>query len=236
MQEIILAAVLLVGMALTAAAVGAEPAEATRLAPGELRVALDPGATPVERRAAALFAAEVERRTGAPLASAAGARYTLVVGTPEAGALPGRPVAASSTNPVCPESERLLTDGVWCQDDPMNFWAHDPAKEKTAHLVVDLGESKAIKEVHIQFRGLYGTFWFVPSKVSFAVSEDGKEYRTVAATEDLPKEGDPYRAEFRKYAVDAKGRYVRLELGPSQHTREPYPGVLELTEIEILGP
>lgn len=148
----------------------------------------------------------------------------------------GRPVAASSTNPVCPGSERMLTDGVWAQDDPENYWAHDPAKGKTAQLVVDLGESKAIKEVHLQFRGLYGVFWFVPSKATFAVSEDGKEYRPVTTTEDLPKEGNPYSAEFRKYAMDAKGRYVRLELGPSQHTGEPFPGVLELTEIEVLGP
>jgi hypothetical protein len=147
----------------------------------------------------------------------------------------GRPVAVSSTLPQCAGSEACLTDGILAQDPGDNFWAHDAAREKTAWVVVDLGAERDISEVRVQFRHLDGVFWFVPSSITIETSDIGAQYVTVTAFPQLPKEGAPYSPDFWRCPVSARGRYVRLLLGPSQHTEQPLPGTLELTEIEIEG-
>jgi len=146
------------------------------------------------------------------------------------------PVRVSSTHPECADSERMLTNGILAQDDPQDFWVHDPSKEKTAWVVVDLGESKAIKEVRLQFRGLYGQFWFVPSSLAFEVSDDGERFQQVMTSQAVPKEGSEYSPDLRTCEIGMKGRYLRLTLGASQHVAPPYPGALELTEVEVYGP
>jgi hypothetical protein len=145
----------------------------------------------------------------------------------------GRPITASSTRSEYAESARNLVDGILAEDDPENFWVHDPSKEKTAWLIVDLGRTVNIKEVRLQFRGIYGAFWFVPTTVSFEVSDDGKEFSSVATSQDVPKEGTTYSPRLWTYPIGKPGRYLRVNLGPSQHVAAPYAGTLELTEIEV---
>ena len=145
----------------------------------------------------------------------------------------GRPITASSTNPEYGESARKLVDGVLAEDDPENFWVSDRAKEKTSWLLLDLGKTAPIKEVRLQFRGIYGVFWFVPSSVGIEVSEDGKAFETVATSSDVPKEGVPYSPRLWAYPVGKSARYLRVNRGSSQHVSAPYPGTLELTEIQV---
>lgn len=147
----------------------------------------------------------------------------------------GRPVTASSTLAGYEGSERSLTDWVRAQDDPRNFWVHDPNREPTAWVTVDLGREAQVEAVRLQFREIYGVFWFVPQDLAIEVSTDGGEFVTVLQTRDVPVEGTPYSPDFRSYPVGRPGRYVRIRLGPSQHTGDQYAGTLELTEVEVLG-
>ena len=148
----------------------------------------------------------------------------------------GCPVTASSTAPDFRGSERTLVDGVFAQDDPMNFWVHDVAKEKTASVTLDLGQAREIGEVRLQFREIHDVFWFVPTRLAIAVSSDDEEYETVLESDRVPREGAPYSPEFWSCPCARTARYVRVSLGPSQHTGDRHTGCLELTEIEVLPP
>lgn len=147
----------------------------------------------------------------------------------------GKRVAASSTHPQHAGSERMLTDGILSQDDGYNFWIQDPDREKTATLTVDLGAVQAIREVRLQFRCIHGVYWFVPAAISVAVSQDGAVFIPISNSAEVPKEGTPYSAGLWSCRLGRPARYVRVELGPSQHTKPPFPGVLEVTEIEVQG-
>ena len=147
----------------------------------------------------------------------------------------GCPITASSTHPDYPGSERKLMDGILSAEDPDNFWVSDPAKERTARLLIDLGKSMPIKEVRLQFRGIHGDYWFIPSTIGVEVSEDGKAFQSVVCPTAVPKEGTPYSRQLWTCAVGKRGRYVRVNLGLSQHTNPPFAGTLELTEIQVLS-
>jgi hypothetical protein len=127
-------------------------------------------------------------------------------------------------------------DGILCADDPDNFWVSDPAKEKTARLLIDLGKPGPIKEVRLQFRGIHGVYWFIPSTIGVAVSDDGKAFESVACPTAVPKEGTAYAQQPWTCSVGKPARYVRVSLGPSQHTNPPFAGTLELTEIQVFSP
>jgi len=145
----------------------------------------------------------------------------------------GRPVIVSSAHPECPEGPRMLTDGILSQDDSQGFWAQDPAQDKAPQVTVDLGEVKQVREVRLQFRGLYGTFWFIPSSVTFEVSQDNRQWETALTTDKVPKEGADYSPDFWSYPLGKQARYIRLALGASQHVGDQYAGIVELTEIEV---
>jgi hypothetical protein len=145
----------------------------------------------------------------------------------------GRPVTVSSVHPDCPEGPRMLTDGILSQDDSQDFWAQDPATDKTPQVTVDLGEAKQVNEVRLQFRGLYGTFWFIPSNITFEASLDSQQWETVLTTAKVPKEGAAYSPDLSSYPLGKQARYVRLTLGASQHVGDQYAGIVELTEIEV---
>ncbi|HQK93438.1 MAG TPA: discoidin domain-containing protein [Armatimonadota bacterium] len=148
----------------------------------------------------------------------------------------GRPVTASSCQPGYGDRGAHLTDGIRAEDDGENFWCHDPRQEETATLTVDIGRRMEVAEVNLQLRGLYGAFWFVPESIDVSISDDGVVFRPVAGTREPPREGAPYSPEPVRIAIGQRARYVRVRLGRSQHQKEPYAGVLELTELEVLGP
>ncbi len=147
----------------------------------------------------------------------------------------GRMVTASSVHPDYPGCEQSLTNGVYAQEDGEDFWVDDVHKEKTSWVSIDLGKPAAIKEVRLQYRGIYGNFWFIPTTVSFAVSQDGVEWTDAGTSTQVPVEGTPYSPKLWAYPIGKEGRFVRITLGPSQHVAEPFPGTLELVEVEVGG-
>jgi hypothetical protein len=100
-------------------------------------------------------------------------------------------------------------------------------------VTLDLGAVRPVTEVRLQLRGLYGAYWFVPETVQLLASTDGEEFAPVASLGTLPREGAPYSPELLSMPVGREARFLRLRLGPSQHRGEPFPGTLELTEIEV---
>ncbi len=165
----------------------------------------------------------------------------------------GKNVTVSSVMPGYEGSEKYLVDGVSAQDNPMGFWANDPAKEKTSSIVIDLDKVVDVDEIRLQFRPLEGKYWFVPSSISFSVSTYGTKFDPISVmyldgnggeagpyvnTTCLPKENSAYTPQLWRYKIaggNCLGRYIRIELGQSQRVEEPYKGTLELTEIEITG-
>ena len=74
-----------------------------------------------------------------------------------------------------------------------------------------------------------------PGTLRLDVSGDGTEFATATTSDRAPEEGAPYSAEPRRYAIGERGWYLRVKLGPSQHTGDRYYGLLELTETEVRG-
>lgn len=249
--------------------------QAFAIDPGALRLVLDDRASPVERRVADLFTAEVGRRTGRGLAAADGpdVAYSLVLRTDKSSGLEAdglrlatapdaegrlfvtgespsglvagvgkllrmsRYAPGSITIPAVKleEAPKMPVRGMYFATHFHNFWAHDASKEKTATITIDLGQSHSLREVGLQFRNIHGVYWFIPQTVAFGVSDDGTQFAPAITSANVPKEGDQYSAEPWRYAIGKRGRYLRVGLGPSQHTGDPYPGLLELTEIEVYG-
>jgi hypothetical protein len=163
----------------------------------------------------------------------------------------GKNLTVSSVMPGYEGSEKYLVDGVSAQDNPMGFWANDPAKEKTSSIVIDLDKVVDVDEIRLQFRPIDGKYWFVPSSISFSVSSYGTKFDPISImyldrnggeagpyvnTTCLPKENSTYNSQLWRYKIaggNCKGRYIRIDLGQSQRIDEPYKGTLELTEIEI---
>jgi len=145
----------------------------------------------------------------------------------------GRPVEVSSANKERPECKRALLDGILSEDDGENFWASDPATDDRRTVTIDLGEVRTLREVRLQFRGIFGVYWFVPTSITIQASDDGESFTDVLTSDSVPKEGAAYSSALWSYAADCRCRFLRLVLGSSQHTMDPYPGVVELTEVEV---
>ncbi|MHB1001476.1 MAG: discoidin domain-containing protein [Armatimonadota bacterium] len=164
----------------------------------------------------------------------------------------GKNVTASSTLPGYEGSAKFLVDGYLPHDSPQSFWVNDPSKEKTSSIVIDLGESKQINEIRLQFREINGKYMFIPSNVTFSVSDDNIEFYPLSilyidpnggvagpyvSTVCVPAEDSDFvQALWRYKLVGSKQcRYIRIDLGASQRTNEPYLGIIELTEVEVSG-
>jgi len=146
-----------------------------------------------------------------------------------------KPIEASSTNPENENSVGTLVNGVYAEHHPADYWAHDPAKEKTAWLLIDTGTVIPMKEVRLQFRQVDKTFRSVPQSVGFDVSTDGKTFESAGESTSVPTEGAEYMTRFWSYKIDKTGRYFRVRLGPSQCTQGEDAGAIALTEVQAFG-
>jgi hypothetical protein len=157
-----------------------------------------------------------------------------------------RPVTVSSTLRDYENSSANLVDGDFGGGNSSSFWVQDATKEKTAWACVDLGKSAHVEEVRLGFRNLGGKYAFVPSSLSYEVSDDGRTFTPAGASTKVPKEGDevantaslPGTSPATRpwaYAIGKLARYLRVNLGVSQRKQPPFAGTLELTEIQVLG-
>lgn len=158
-----------------------------------------------------------------------------------------RPINVSSTHPgnFYIGAEGALIDGVfddnekpqepWWRNDETGFWASDPARDKTPWILIDLGQPKPLAKARLQFRGVAGKYFAVPSSLTFSISDDGRIFRELSTSRNLPSEGSAYSPAFWSYPIGQAGRYVRIECGEPQPSKIAQ-GVIEFTEIQVLDP
>lgn len=78
--------------------------------------------------------------------------------------------------------------------------------------VVDLEKSQPIRQLSIDFMQLIGPGVFLPQKVSFLVSDDGKEYtllKTITTT--LPITDEKLTIQNYAWEGTCEARYVRVQ-------------------------
>jgi hypothetical protein len=101
-------------------------------------------------------------------------------------------------------------DGILA-DHEQNYWSTANHQDVGSWWQEDLGEISSISQIQVHFRVLRGSYHFVPKTITFQVSDDGSNWRTVVSkSANVPaiksaSDGKPYT-----YAINDKGRYVRL--------------------------
>ena len=126
-------------------------------------------------------------------------------------------------------------DGILAANDISNFWGSANDQDVGAWWQADMGEVTDIKGVQIQFRGLGGTYHFVPKSITFQVSDDGEKWTTaLEKSQDVPANMSPYTGKMHDYPFDAKGRYVRLLFEEGTDHRVRNLKLVELVEVRIL--
>ncbi|MDN5203020.1 chitobiase/beta-hexosaminidase C-terminal domain-containing protein [Fulvivirgaceae bacterium BMA10] len=94
-----------------------------------------------------------------------------------------------------------FTDGKWQGFEGVDFEA-----------VIDMGQKKDIKIIKTGFLQDLGPWIFPPILIEFAVSDDGKNYETVASfQQETPKEqSSAKRLAYEKKLSDQRARYVKV--------------------------
>lgn len=88
--------------------------------------------------------------------------------------------------------------------------------------VIDLGEEKDISKIKTQFLELQNSWIFPPSRVEFAVSKNGKKYKTIHTWNYSVNASDaPRIIEVAKF-IKTSARYIRIQAKASEHAR---PGI-----------
>ncbi len=104
-----------------------------------------------------------------------------------------------------------LSDGLLGSTDYRSSrWLGYQGKDLEA--VIDLGSPTDVKEVGANFLQSTGVGIFLPKRVEFAVSDDGKEFRTVATVKPKisPREPEPLTDTLSAASLKARSRYVRV--------------------------
>jgi hypothetical protein len=113
---------------------------------------------------------------------------------------------------------------IWCcvDDYDVNSW-----------WMIDLGSTKEVGKVQVQYRNLDNRFQFVPVSVTVQASSDGTNWiNTVNKSDNVPKAGSVYNAAMFEYPVGVSARYLRL-LFEDGGTRYAGYKVIELREVKI---
>lgn len=103
--------------------------------------------------------------------------------------------------------ETALTDGLrgsWSYGTRWQGFLDD------IDVTIDLGTTKPLHEITADFIQWFSAWVWLPTRVEIAVSDDGREFRTLATlTNDYPEEAE--RPEYRAFGWqgEAQGRYVR---------------------------
>lgn len=83
---------------------------------------------------------------------------------------------------------------------------------KGADVIVDMEKSQSIQQLSIDFMQLRGPGVFLPQKVSFLISNDGKEYtllKTITTT--LPITDEQLTIQTYDWTGSCEARYVRVQ-------------------------
>jgi hypothetical protein len=153
----------------------------------------------------------------------------------------GKPVRlAASPDPRYPGcGAASLTDGLLAAADHTDpFWLGFLGKDLEA--TIDLGEATEIRRLAANFLESPRLGVFLPARVEFSLSDDGKSYRIVATVKPVPPLRDS-APRTEKLSVDGpkgKARYVRVRAVnhgkiPAWVTQQDLPAWLFIDEILV---
>lgn len=127
-------------------------------------------------------------------------------------------------------------DGVYQGDDEQNCWCSADGQDVNAWWMLDLGATKPVDRLKVQYRCIGDSFRFVPVSVTVQASDDGTTWKTLASkSTHVPKAGSPYNDKPYEYAVGTEARFLRL-LFEDGGTTFADAKVIELVEVEaVLG-
>ncbi|MBV8251742.1 MAG: DUF4838 domain-containing protein [Chitinophaga sp.] len=116
-------------------------------------------------------------------------------------------------NPYTPEyspmKEKTLTDGLFGNTDFSYNWLFTYGKDLVA--TVDMGSSKAIKQISLNFLQDPRHNVYLPAKIHIEVSTDGSSYKEVGV-KAIPTPQEDYTAQIMHYQFPVSGtaRYIRV--------------------------
>lgn len=135
------------------------------------------------------------------------------------------------------DGPNTLTDGVRGTFAVGKFWHGISGKDLVA--TIDLGQSSSVTQLQLGCLQHYRDWIFLPTTVSFEVSEDGVEYRKVGtANPSIPNtHTEAFMHDFSVSIKEQNIRYVRVSamngLCPAGHPGEGKPGWIFADELLV---
>ncbi len=127
-------------------------------------------------------------------------------------------------------------DGILASDDESNLWGSPNHKDVGSWWQADLGKVTAIPEVQVQFRVIQGRYYFAPKTITFQVSDDGETWSTVLGKSDnTPGPNSASTGKRHAYAINAKGRFLRLLFEEGTDTIIGEYKLVELVEVNVMN-
>ncbi|WP_167017446.1 DUF4838 domain-containing protein [Chitinophaga sp. Cy-1792] len=126
-------------------------------------------------------------------------------------------------NPYTPEyspmKEKTLTDGLFGTTDFSYNWLFTYGKDMVA--TIDLGSSKPVKSVSMNFLEDARHYIFVPVSIKVETSDDGSNYK-VFGTKQIPVPGEDFTASISHYLFTGavNSRYIRVTAVCAPHLPE----------------
>ncbi|GGK11219.1 hypothetical protein GCM10010123_46490 [Pilimelia anulata] len=163
---------------------------------------------------ASLDGSSVESAKSAPVSVTTPQGATGLVNYARCGAANGQDgcayTASVAASPYHPDTGgRSLTDG---QRGSVSYGSQWQGRDGTGtySFVVDLGQSRSIKEISSGWFQVKSDFVFLPTKVTYSVSTDGQTFQPAGAV-DKPLVSDANQAKnYRAIGLNATGRYVKV--------------------------
>jgi alpha-L-fucosidase len=137
------------------------------------------------------------------------------------------------------DGPQTLTDGIFGSNEYSDGkWLGFEQNDFDA--VVDLGQSTKIKSIALNYLAASAAWIFAPVEITYAVSEDGKTFRTVGNVKKDPKNWKVERgaSRFSKDLSGVKARYVKvvaknMGMCPDDHAGKGGKAWLFVDEISI---
>jgi hypothetical protein len=112
-------------------------------------------------------------------------------------------------------SYSALTDGVRANDEGLlysQYGAWQGFEGEDMEAIIDLKAEKTVKSISCGFLRKVGAWIFLPTKINYAVSTDGKNFTSVATTIiETESKGAPLeRIEFEAIVKDMSVRYIKI--------------------------
>lgn len=142
-------------------------------------------------------------------------------------------------------SDRYAANGVVSlMDHRIGSTDHNDGKwlgfeKKGVEIIIDFGKTRVFNEVDMGFLQSQGAWIFLPQKISFSVSRNGKDFDTISSKEfESTEEAKKSREVLSQSFNSIHSRYLKIEIEnlksiPEWHKGAGYEAWIFMDEIEI---